>query len=141
MSSISAREPSGLPKGPIGSAAYRLPLIAAPRGRAGPDAAWIAPASHQYPRHNPRSRPGPGAGAVAILAGLGLAGPGLGHLLLLPIAGSARATPGRPRQLELVAIGRGTPTREVVLTRCDDPVYGAGLRVLLPPSRPLVVIP
>ncbi len=79
--------------------------------------------------------------AVAILAGLGLAGPRLGHLLLLPIAGSARATPGRPRQLELVAIGRGTPTREVALTRCDDPVYGAGLRVLLPPSRPLVVIP
>jgi hypothetical protein len=79
--------------------------------------------------------------AVVILAGIGLAGPRLGRMLLLPTGGRSRAAPGRPRQLELVAVGRGAPTRQVELARCDDPVYGAGLRVLLPPSRPLVVIP
>ena len=78
---------------------------------------------------------------VAILAGLGLAGQRLGYLLLMPMATRSRAAPGRPRQLGVVAAGRGAPVRQVELTRCDDPVYGAGLRVLLPPSRPLVVIP
>jgi hypothetical protein len=46
---------------------------------------------------------------------------------------------GRPRQLSPVL----TPARPVArrpTVRCDDPVYGAGLRALLPPSRPLVVI-
>jgi len=80
--------------------------------------------------------------AVLILVVLGLSGPRLGHLLLLPTARRSRATvEGRPRQLDLVATGRGAPVRQVALARCDDPVYGAGLRVLLPPSRPLVVIP
>jgi hypothetical protein len=49
--------------------------------------------------------------------------------------------PGRPRQLELVAARPGAPTRQLAAARCDDPVYGAGLRVLLSPARPLVVIP
>jgi hypothetical protein len=48
---------------------------------------------------------------------------------------------GRPPQLEPVfspaRAGRGA-RRPMV--RSDDPVYSAGLRVLLPPSRPLVVI-
>jgi hypothetical protein len=49
---------------------------------------------------------------------------------------------GRPRQLEpepLPAPNGGRAARRPVV-RCDDLVYGAGLRVLLPPSRPLVVI-
>ena len=78
---------------------------------------------------------------VAILAGLGLAGQRLGYLLLMPMAARSRTAPGRPRQLGMVAVGRGAPVRQMELARCDDPVYGAGLRVLLPPSRPLVVIP
>jgi hypothetical protein len=46
---------------------------------------------------------------------------------------------GRPRQLEPVLSATGAPARRGLI-RCDDPVYGAGLRVLLPPNRPLVVI-
>jgi hypothetical protein len=53
--------------------------------------------------------------------------------------------PGRPRQLPLVTANAAVPSpraeRLVAATRCDDPVYGAGLRVLLGPSAPLVVIP
>lgn len=79
--------------------------------------------------------------AIAILAGLGAAGRRLRLLLLVPGAARARTTPGRPRQLELVPTGRGAPVRQVFAARCDDPVYGAGLRVLLAPSRPLLVIP
>jgi hypothetical protein len=75
--------------------------------------------------------------------------------------------PGRPRQLEPVITPRastssvagsvtgpvggsvvistaqrsgGRPPARRPLVRCDDPVYGAGFRALLPPSRPLVVI-
>ena len=49
---------------------------------------------------------------------------------------------GRPRQLEPVLTARGSTGRvgRRSILRYDDPVYGAGLRVLLPPSRPLVVI-
>jgi len=79
--------------------------------------------------------------AAAILAGLGAAGRRLRLLLLVPGAARARTVPGRPHQLELVSTGRGAPVRQVSAARCDDPVYGAGLRVLLGPSRPLLVIP
>jgi hypothetical protein len=79
--------------------------------------------------------------AVLILAGLGLSRPRWGRLLLMPTAVRSAPAPGRPRQLELVPLKRGAPVRQVALARCDDPVYGAGLRVLLPPNRPLVVIP
>jgi hypothetical protein len=79
--------------------------------------------------------------AAAILAGLGAAGRRLRLLLLVPGTARARTAPGRPRQLELVPTGRGAPVRQVAAARCDDPVYGAGLRVLLEPSRPLLVIP
>jgi hypothetical protein len=54
-------------------------------------------------------------------------------------AQSREPVKGRPRQLDPVF----TPSRPSAwrpTIRCDDPVYGAGLRVLLPPSRPLVVI-
>jgi hypothetical protein len=79
--------------------------------------------------------------AAAILAGLGAAGRRLRLLLLVPGTARARTAPGRPRQLELVPTSRGAPVRQVAAARCDDPVYGAGLRVLLEPSRPLLVIP
>ena len=79
--------------------------------------------------------------AVAILAGLGAAGRRLRLLALVPGASRARTASGRPRQLELLPTGRGAPVRQVLAASCDDPVYGAGLRVLLDPSRPLFVIP
>ena len=79
--------------------------------------------------------------AAAILAGLGAAGRRLRLLLLVPGTARARTAPGRPRQLELVPTSRGAPVRQVAAARCDDPVYGAGLRALLEPSRPLLVIP
>jgi hypothetical protein len=68
------------------------------------------------------------------------------------------AAAGRPPQLGAVLTdtgkqgkssepaGQGKPARVARVTsrrlmvRSDDPVYGAGMRVLLPPSRPLVVI-
>jgi hypothetical protein len=77
---------------------------------------------------------------------------------------SQEQQPGRPPQLEpAVTDASGKPTTQASrdasstderngrpaggraparhpVFRCDDPVYGAGLRVLLPPSRPLVVI-
>ena len=47
---------------------------------------------------------------------------------------------GRPRQLDPVVGRPRRPSGRRPVIRIDDPVYGAGLRVLLPPSRPLVVI-
>jgi hypothetical protein len=79
--------------------------------------------------------------AVAVLLGLGAAGARMRLLLLVPGATRARTAAGRPRQLELVGTGRGAPIRQIAAARCDDPVYGAGLRVLLGPSRPMLVIP
>jgi hypothetical protein len=49
--------------------------------------------------------------------------------------------PGRPPQLELIGVRPSAPVRQMAALRCDDPVYGGGLRALLPPSHPLVVIP
>jgi hypothetical protein len=54
--------------------------------------------------------------------------------------GTSADVAGRPHQLELVAVAPSAPLRQVAAARCDDPVYGAGLRVLLAPSRPIVVI-
>jgi len=80
--------------------------------------------------------------AALILLGLAAAGARMRLLLLVPGARRARAVAGRPTQLELVATGRGAPIRQVAAARCDDPVYGAGLRVLLDPgARPMLVIP
>jgi hypothetical protein len=79
--------------------------------------------------------------AALVLVAMGLRGPRLSHLLLVPGARRARAAPDRPRQLELVPLAARAPVRQVAAASQDDPVYRAGLRVLLPPSRPLVVIP
>jgi hypothetical protein len=78
--------------------------------------------------------------AVLILIGLALL-PRLRHVLLVPTSIKVRPVPDRPRQLELVAVGSGAPIRRVAAAQAGDPVYGAGLRALLPPSRPMVVIP
>ncbi|HST66678.1 MAG TPA: hypothetical protein VLM05_15940 [Mycobacteriales bacterium] len=75
---------------------------------------------------------------AALLAWLGA--PGL-RLRVGAAVPAARPGPDRPRQLELVATGRSGPLRQIAAARCDDPVYGAGFRVLLEPSRPLLVIP
>ena len=96
------------------------------------------------------------ASAGLVLIGLGLRNrPGYGlPALWQRWFGTHRSVPvetepGRPRQLDPVltapsalsarSAGGRAPARHPVF-RCDDPVYGAGLRVLLPPSRPLVVI-
>jgi hypothetical protein len=55
----------------------------------------------------------------------------------------AQPAPGRPRPLDPVLRPHpraGARPVRPPLVRSDDPVYAAGLRVLLPPSRPLVVI-
>ena len=76
-----------------------------------------------------------------ILVALGPAGRRVRLMALVPAAHRSRSAADRPPQLDLVAVGRGAPLRQVAAARCDDPVYGAGLRVLLAPSRPLVVVP
>jgi hypothetical protein len=82
------------------------------------------------------------AGAIVVLVGVAAVGARMRLLLLMPGAGRSRPAPGRPAQLELVATGRGAPVRQIAAARCDDPVYGAGLRVLLDPgARPLLLIP
>ena len=49
---------------------------------------------------------------------------------------------GRPQALELTAgPARGRGARLVRASRCDDPVYAAGLRALLGPSEPIVIMP
>jgi len=79
--------------------------------------------------------------ALAVLILIALV-PGVRRLRGLPGLGRRwDAAPDRPRQLELVGTGGGGPLRAVAATRCDDPVYGAGLRVLLDATHPLVVIP
>ncbi len=78
-----------------------------------------------------------GAGLV-ILVGLGATSARVRLLLLVPGARRARARPGRPAQLRFAGSG---PLRQVEAARCDDPVYGAGLRVLLGDSDPLLLIP
>jgi hypothetical protein len=70
-----------------------------------------------------------------------------------PVDPARKEALGRPRQLEPVLSSRGAQVepgagengngesvRRGPTVHCDDPVYGAGLRVLLSPSRPLVVI-
>lgn len=49
---------------------------------------------------------------------------------------------GRPRQLEFVlSTSHNKSTSLVVVNRCDDPVYGAGMRALMDNSQPIIVIP
>jgi hypothetical protein len=79
-------------------------------------------------------------GAITLVA---LALPAWRLRLLTLSRRSPAQQPGRPRQLELAggAGGAGGRARLVAAARCDDPVYGAGLRALLAAGRPLVVIP
>jgi hypothetical protein len=86
---------------------------------------------------------------VVILIGLALRTlPGYGYPALARTLNPARAQAhqqaeqealGWPVQLPAVANPGARPGRRSVI-QLDDPVYGAGLRVLLEPSRPLVVI-
>jgi hypothetical protein len=49
---------------------------------------------------------------------------------------------GRPPQLELVSAGaRRSGANFVQANRCDDPVYGGGLRALLGDSQPIIIMP
>jgi hypothetical protein len=76
-----------------------------------------------FPALLPRRRPDPAARAAADAA-----------------RAAADAARGRPPQLGSVQQGPAPGRGARAVVRCDDPVYGAGLRVLLAPSRPLVVI-
>jgi hypothetical protein len=80
--------------------------------------------------------------AVLGLATLGLLGaPDWSRRRAARLLGSGvPSRAGRPAQLALLG-SRPSVVREVNVLRCDDPVYGAGLRALLPAARPLVVIP
>ncbi|HEX2807400.1 MAG TPA: hypothetical protein VHN80_14640 [Kineosporiaceae bacterium] len=82
------------------------------------------------------------AAGVAAITLLALAMPAwrLRQLTQPPLPRAADPA-GRPRQLEMIAAASGAPVRQMAASRCDDPVYGAGLRALLAPGRPLVVIP
>ena len=93
------------------------------------------------------------AGVILLALGLrsrpGCGFPALWQRWFAARSPAAEEVPGRPPQLEPVltapdarnagSLSSRAPARHPVF-RCDDPVYGAGLRVLLPPSRPLVVI-
>ncbi|MET8581341.1 hypothetical protein ABZX39_10665 [Streptomyces collinus] len=87
-------------------------------------------------------------GAVGLcLPGLALLEPGPRHVLVgrvlrrgRPSAARLDGSPPLPPlpPLPLVA---AAPVAPVLATACDDPVYLAGLRSLLPPSRPMIVVP
>jgi hypothetical protein len=49
---------------------------------------------------------------------------------------------GQPRQLELTFSSPNKKGKSLVLVnRCDDPVYGAGLRVLMDRPQPIIIMP
>jgi hypothetical protein len=49
---------------------------------------------------------------------------------------------GRPRQLELALSARRSKGASLVrANRCDDPVYGAGMRALMDDSQPIIIMP
>lgn len=49
---------------------------------------------------------------------------------------------GRPRQLELAfSTSNVRGGRLVLVSRCDDPVYGAGMRALMGESDPMIIMP
>jgi hypothetical protein len=80
------------------------------------------------------------AAAFSLLILLASSLPGWRARRMLLGRGTAAHAAGRPHQLELVAVAPSAPLRQIAAARCDDPVYGAGLRVMLTPSRPIVVI-
>lgn len=80
-------------------------------------------------------------GAVVLFI-LGLPGKPADYLTLLLGRGQAREVAGRPKQLDLSSSILGSKGASLVLaSRCDDPVYGAGMRALLGNSEPMIIIP
>ncbi|MFF4839436.1 hypothetical protein [Streptomyces collinus] len=87
-------------------------------------------------------------GAVALcLPGLALLEPGPRHVLVgrvlrrgRPPAARHGASPPLP-PLPPLPVVAAAPFDPVLATACDDPVYLAGLRSLLPPSRPMIIVP
>lgn len=79
---------------------------------------------------------------TVILVILSLPGGPSGYVMVLLRRDQRSHVPGRPRQMELVspAVRRGG-AGFVLANRCDDPVYGAGLRALLGDSQPIVILP
>jgi len=80
-------------------------------------------------------------GVLALFV-LSLPGSPVQYLMLLMRTGPRAASGGRPRQLELVSsTSPAWGARMVLASRSDDPVYGAGLRVLLGDSQPVIIMP
>ncbi|MEU4092279.1 hypothetical protein [Streptomyces sp. NPDC026673] len=84
-------------------------------------------------------------GATALfLPGLALLEPGRRHILVGRLLHRGRTVTGRPDPLpplpSVTVIDRASAP-QIMATACDDPVYMAGFRALLPPNRPLIVVP
>jgi hypothetical protein len=79
---------------------------------------------------------------TAVLCVLGLPGKPSEYLMLWLRTGGGSRISGRPQHLELAL---SKPDRKgasfVLANRCDDPVYGAGMRALLDNSQPIIIIP
>lgn len=83
-----------------------------------------------------------GAIGVLTLGVLGLPGSPTEYLMLWMRSRPPAQPGGRPRQLELVpSVAQGRGARLVLANKCDDPVYGAGLRALLGDSQPVIIMP
>ena len=62
------------------------------------------------------------------------------YAVLAPGSGRRSRSPSQSSRLELVALRPRAPVRQIVATRCDDPVYGSGFRTLLD-GDPAVIVP
>jgi hypothetical protein len=79
---------------------------------------------------------------VLVLVLLSVPGGAAGYVMLWLRRQQRSQLPGRPQQLELVSSGvRRGGANFVLANRCDDPVYGAGLRALLGDSQPMIIMP
>jgi len=76
-----------------------------------------------------------------VLGGQAMTTPRYKYLPIIPGTSRGRKILGRPPQLPLRADALRSPTKQVDAARCDDPVYFAGLRALIGPSCPIVVVP
>jgi hypothetical protein len=80
-------------------------------------------------------------GAVSLVI-LSLPGGPAGYVMLGLRREQGSLVRGRPRQLELLpSAARRGGANFVLANRCDDPVYGAGLRALLGDSQPIIIVP
>ncbi|MCZ0990694.1 hypothetical protein [Streptomyces diastatochromogenes] len=84
-------------------------------------------------------------GAIGLcLPGLALLEPGRRHVLVGRVLRRRRRSAARPPALPPlppVPTVEPAPIAPVMATACDDPVYLSGLRSLLPPNQPLIVVP